>query len=46
LKAIPGKIKIITKTKRPIESLLAFAEKNVFHVKSVIIPGREERNEK
>ena len=46
MKSVPGKIKMINKMKRPIESLLSFAEKNAYPVDKVIIPGRYERNER
>ncbi|HOP31443.1 MAG TPA: hypothetical protein P5120_18405 [Spirochaetota bacterium] len=46
MKSVPGKIKMVNKMKRPIESLLSFAEKNAYPVDKVIIPGRDERNER
>lgn len=46
IKSVPGRIKMVNKVKRPIESLLSFAEKNAYPVEKVIIPGRDERNER
>jgi hypothetical protein len=46
MKSVPGKIKMVNKMKRPVESLLSFAEKNAYPVDKVIIPGRDERNER
>jgi len=46
IKSVPGKIKMIDKKKRPMESLISFAEKNAYPVDKVIIPGRDERNER
>ncbi len=46
IKSVPGRIKMVNKIKRPIESLLSFAEKNAYPVEKVVIPGREERNER
>lgn len=41
LKSASGKIKMIEKKKRPIESLLSYAETNAYPVDKVIIPGRD-----
>ena len=46
LKSFRGKITAIQQNKRPIESLISFAEKNAFKVKKVTIPPRKERNER
>ena len=46
IKMVPGNIRLVDKKKRPIESLISFAEKNSLPVDKVNIPGRDERNER
>ena len=46
LKSFSGRKIPLRRSIRPMESLISFAEKNAVEVKKIIIPSRDERNER